>query len=396
MIANRRAGLMGFRFGIEAEYLLIPASGVGTQHGGDSWDDSWDDQDRHQRVVDGLPDLADPDLTRGDLAIKQKRWYVEGDERFDAQGRFIRCVAKGIETRTPIRESITAAVTALAEQTRVLGHAVEVAGHRLAAIGHHPWRDTYRPDPAYSRWELDMRAERREYAAPEVYMLTYGPDLNLSHSEWTPARCLAAGARLAEYAPGLVAFTLNAPYRAGRRWRGDSARVYARAGRRPNVRVFLDRVPDRLPRTPGLQVCRARIPAEHGRIEFKAFDAFADLALFGALGTLLAGVCMANGDQLRSARWPDRRSAIQRLRRTAIAGLADETVRSSSAALLDAAEDVLAEPERTLLDPLREILRTSTTPARALLRDSPDGPPPHLPRVHLSADPSPSSGRPVP
>ena len=54
-----------------------------------------------QDVVDELPQYDDPDLDVGDLGIKAKRWYVEGDERFDESGRFLDCMLKGIETRTP-------------------------------------------------------------------------------------------------------------------------------------------------------------------------------------------------------------------------------------------------------------------------------------------------------
>ena len=55
-----------------------------------------------QAIVDRLPDLGDEDLTRGDLAVKVTRWYVEGDERFGPDGTFVDCVPKGLETRTPV------------------------------------------------------------------------------------------------------------------------------------------------------------------------------------------------------------------------------------------------------------------------------------------------------
>ena len=42
-----------------------------------------------QDVVDELPQYDDPDLDVGDLGIKAKRWYVEGDERSDESGRFL-------------------------------------------------------------------------------------------------------------------------------------------------------------------------------------------------------------------------------------------------------------------------------------------------------------------
>ena len=75
------AGPAGFRFGIEAEFALVDADGTFRDFTNLTYE-------QVQRVVDRLPDDGDPELTRGDLAVKLTRWYVEGDERFDEQGRF--------------------------------------------------------------------------------------------------------------------------------------------------------------------------------------------------------------------------------------------------------------------------------------------------------------------
>ena len=140
-----------------------------------------------QDVVDELPQYDDPDLDVGDLGIKAKRWYVEGDERFDDSGRFLDCVLKGIETRTPPLIGIAATMDALEAQTRVLAEAVDRRGWRLISIGWHPYCTGYIASPAYNAWELQFREAHTEYAAPDVYMLSYGPDLNLS-PPWSQRR----------------------------------------------------------------------------------------------------------------------------------------------------------------------------------------------------------------
>lgn len=274
------------RWGIEAEFGLVDDAGrlVDFTH---------PRAGELQRVVDDLPDHADPDLTRGDLAIKWTRWYVEGDERFADDGTFLRCVPKGIEARTPICDGIGAALASLGGLVEQLAEASARRGMRLTALGHNPVHSTYRAEPAFNAWELRMRAEHEEYDAPEVYMCTYGPDVNLSDPGWDGCAGFEVAARLAGWAPEIVAFSLNSPFVDGRPYGGLSYRTAVRSGQRPTVRIFVpeDEVAGRRAQAgPGLSVRPARIGPERGRIEFKALDAFAGLARFGAYAALIGGL----------------------------------------------------------------------------------------------------------
>jgi gamma-glutamyl:cysteine ligase YbdK (ATP-grasp superfamily) len=354
------------RFGIEAEYAVLGPSG-------ELVDWTHPSAPQLQAMVDRLPDYDDPDLTRGDLAIKWTRWYVEGDERFDITGGFLRCVPKGLETRTPIRPGIDAAMRSLTEQTTQLQHAAGEHGLGLGAIGFHPFAG-YRPEPPYNAWELAMRDEHPEYAAAEVYMCSFGPDLNLSHPEWDAAEVLRRAARLARCAPWLVAFALNSPFAGGRRRPWYSARTALRAGRRPTVRVFLERPEADPPAVAGLAVQAARIPHEVGRIEFKAFDAIADLARLGSLLALVAGVCLADRDPATAAPQgtDDLVAALRQVARLGLDGDGGdgERVRQGCAAVLAAAADGLAGlPEQGLLEALRRDLAARRVPAQLLLAD---------------------------
>lgn len=342
------------RFGIEAEFGLVAE--------GDQLFDFTADPagQRSQRVVDRLPDYSDADLTRGDLAIKLTRWYVEGDERFDADGNFLRCVPKGVETRTRIGDGIAPTLQALGEQTRALTAAAADEGLRLAAIGYNPHRAAYLPEPPFLPWELDMRRANPEYDAPEVYMLTYGPDVNFSHPRWDPERSVDIGRKLEYYAPALVSFAAGSPFHAGKRWDGLSVRGHIRAGLRPVARVFLAEKPTG---TPANLFHRARIEAEDGRIEFKAFDAFADLALFGPLMALLAGLAL-------DTELPGRadQADVEALRQAAVHGFDDDRLRAQAALVLDAAMAALAgSTHAPYLDALAIALQERRTPAHALL-----------------------------
>jgi Glutamate-cysteine ligase family 2(GCS2) len=263
-------------------------------------------------------------------------------------------VPKGRETRTPIRPSVEAAVRQLDRQTAELAGAAAAEAFRLAAIGRNPWRD-YRPDPPYNAWERELHERRPEYAAPEAYMVGYGPDLNLSHPDWEPHRVLDVARKLTALSPMLVPFSFSSPF-AGGRPVALSARTLVRAPVRPSARAFLPAA------RPPVGVA-ARIPAELGRIEFKAFDAVADTALYRPLLALVTGLALDRTLPDRADR-PDPAAHA----RAARAGFDDAAVRDGAGRILDAAERALAGTlGGGVLEPLRRMLDRRRTPAHDLI-----------------------------
>jgi hypothetical protein len=338
--------LTGLRFGIEAEYGLV--------HERDGFRDFTNlPFGTAQGIIDRLPDHHDPELTRGDLELKLTRWYVEGDERFDAGGRFLHCVPKGLETRTPVCGSIDAVLAQLGTQTAELAAAAAVDGFRLAVLARNPWHD-YVPTPPYNAWERAMHVEHPEFTAPESYMVTFGPDLNLSHPAWGPDRALDAGRKLTALSPVLVPFSFGSPF-AGGQVAALSTRTLVRAPVRPSVRVFGS--------TGSPVAVPARLPGEAGRIEFKAFDSPPDPALHRPLLALLAGLVVEDTIPDRADR-PDAAAHA----RAAIAGFDDPEIRHGAQRVLDAADRALTGTlGRGLLAPLQDLLDRRRTPAHALI-----------------------------
>lgn len=323
--------MRAFRYGIEHELAILHADGSFADHTDLTFDDL-------QAVVDVLPeDPGDyPDLRVGDQGIKRKRWYVEGFERFDESGGLLRCDPKGLEIRTRIHDSVEGAVAAVQADVAVLDS--ELARHGLAAvaIGFNPLRSEYAIEPPMNSWEQGHRMGSPEERTAYVHMSTYGPDLNLSCAGLDAAALTDVARKLTHYSPWLVPLSFSSPFRDGAPWGGLSARTFVRTGQRPAVMVFLEDRDPQVAADPSLTQV-ARLPAEVGRIEFKAFDACPDVELYGELLSLLTGLVL--DDTLPGRRTTPDAAAHQQVARV---GLADDAVHGCTGNLLDAAAAALA------------------------------------------------------
>jgi Glutamate-cysteine ligase family 2(GCS2) len=317
---------MRFRYGIEHELALL--------RGGLFADFTDLTFDELAAVVDALPfDEADyPDLRVGDQGIKRKRWYVEGYERFDEAGGLVRCDPKGIEVRTRIHGSVEAALSALTVDVALLDAELGRRGLASCAVGFNPVRSAYAIDPPLGEWERAHRMGSPEERTAHLHMVTYGPDLNLSAEGLD---VVDSARKLTHYSPWLVPLSFSSPFRDGRPWGGLSARTHLRTGARPAVLAFLGPDEPQTVADPSLTQ-QARLPAEIGRLEFKAFDAIGDLALYGELLSLLTGVVL---DETLPGRRTTPDAAAHR--HVATAGLADDETHAGTGALLDAAERAL-------------------------------------------------------
>jgi len=349
-----------FRYGIEHESALLHLDGTFA----DFTDTPFDVL---QAVVDALPwDAADyPDLRIGDQGIKRKRWYIEGYERFDDRGGLVRCDPKGIEIRTRIHPSVDAAVAALSRDLELLELESRRHGLRPVTVAFNPVRSEYRVAPPLNAWERAHRQESPEERTAHLHMTTYGPDLNLSCAGLDAAAVVDVGRKLTHYSPWLVPLSFSAPFRDGGPWGGLSARTQVRTGARPAVLVFLDAGEPQVDADPSLTQV-ARIPAEVGRIEFKAFDSCPDPALYGELLSLLTGLVL--DETLPGRRTVPDTAAHQFVARE---GLADDTVHTGTGELLGAATAALAGRSADLqrLASLRARWERRECPAVAMLAD---------------------------
>ncbi|MDR1775336.1 MAG: glutamate--cysteine ligase [Actinomycetes bacterium] len=345
-----------FRFGIEHEYGIIDAEG--------RWRDFTNATfEEYTRVIDALPLIASDaqTLRTGDLGIKAKRWYIEGFERFSDTGEYLRTIPKGFEIRTPICASLDAAVDTLIADFARWQTAAAPYGYHAARCSLNPLQTEYVCDPPLNDWEIVDRATPEEQTA-HIHMLTYGPDVSFSHPDCDLDACYDIACKLTYYSPWIVPFSFTSPFYGGSLWGGYSRRTYYRTGPRPSVLMFTDRTDRIIPSFPTL-MDTARIPAEAGRIEFKAFDCPRQLDAFRALGALLLGVVL---DDSLNGRATVPHAATHRL--AAEYAFDDPDIREGAATVLAAARAALPLGWARELDPLDDMLAQRRTPAHDMIR----------------------------
>lgn len=346
--------------GLEFEYLLVNTSGP--QAGRVRDFTSLDFHTLSRRLAD-KPGQQDPRLAKGDMGIRRGYWYLEGDERFHPDGEFSTLAVKGVEIRTPPQPGVELALVSLLSIERLLLQRLAPSGLGLAIAGINPLHQRYEFDPPLNTFELQLRAEDREYDGMEISTLTFGPDINLSLTGWDDERNLDAARKLNYYAPYIVPFSFSSPFLGGKTWCGWSSRTWVRSAYRPIVKTFIAAEQLAKLKNPSPLLRPARIAMEQGRIEFKAFDAMPSLALLKACCYLLVGLCL---DQRLTGR--SEHTDVSLLHRAALSAFDDLDIYAGSQAVLHAAQSALAADSEALnaLTPLTQALQNRSTPAHRM------------------------------
>lgn len=309
-------------------------------------------------ALDNRPGLDDESLHKGDAGIKAGYWYVEGDERFSTTGKLTGQVIKGIEIRTPPAASVTDALTALQTIEAQLSERLRLCGLGLAISAYHPVSPRYQFIPPLNDWEKAFREEHSAFHHADLVMQTCGPDVNISVPEMSDARVVQAVEKLTFFAPYLVALSLNGPVENGQLWDGLSRRTALRSCHRPSCKGFMTNSAV----YPHDFIYPARNENEHGRIEFKAFDAVPDPVLLGAFCAWILGLVLDDTISFNYVVQPD--TLFNTIARDPFADLTVSTVVET---LLNAAKRALEQNgllnEAQRLTLLSERLATKMTPA---------------------------------
>lgn len=348
---------MRFCFGIEHEVAFVNREGKFADFSQTKFIDF------HQ-IVEELPTYPDDysQLRVGDAGIRQKRWYIEGFERFENSDQVTDCIPKGIEIRTTIHSDIAGVIGELSESFALLRQTAAKYGFYPVLISFNPDKTAFTPQPPLNAYEIEQLRGSPDDNTANIYMVTYGPDLNISVPGLPTEKLIDIGKKLTYYSPYIIPFSYSSPFYDGELWTGLSVRTFVRTGKRAAALVFVGHKGEIIHTIPSLTKI-ARIPAEVGRIEFKACDSCDDFSIYGALLALFKGLILDDTLPER-ATVPD--PFLHQL--SAKEGFKNQEILNYATKILEVAEIALRDdPDIELLTPLRNILATGKTKSHELI-----------------------------
>ncbi|MCX5981125.1 MAG: glutamate--cysteine ligase [Nostocales cyanobacterium LacPavin_0920_SED1_MAG_38_18] len=347
-----------FCFGIEHEVAFLNDQGKFADFHNTKFGD-------FQQIVDKLPIYTTdyPQLRVGDAGIKKKRWYIEGFERFNDSEEVIDCVAKGIEIRTTIHPTIQGAIDELTASFILLSDVAANFGFSPVLASFNPYTCVFEPQPPLNDFEIRQLQAYPDEQTAHIYMVSYGPDLNISLANLSTERLIDIGKKLTYYSPYIIPFSYSSPFYNGGLWGGLSVRTFIRTGKRSATLVFLDKTEELIKSVPSLTKI-ARIPSEVGRIEFKACDSCDNFAIYAGLLALLKGLVL---DETLPGRAIIPDANLHQI--SAKLGFENEDVFANSQKLLQVAEIALKDdPDLEFLTSLKVILSEKKTKSHELIK----------------------------
>ncbi|WP_180267631.1 glutamate--cysteine ligase [Nostoc linckia] len=346
-----------FLFGIEHEVAFLNKQGKFADFSHTKFAD-------FNQIIEKLPIYPNdyPQLRVGDAGIKQKRWYIEGFERFADSEEVIDCHSKGIEIRTTIHPSIHGAITELSESFQLLREVAANFGFSPVLVSFNPYNSVFVPQPPLNDYEIKNLEVQPDEQTANIHMVTYGPDLNISLVDLSVVDLIDIGRKLTYYSPYIVPFSYSSPFYNGALWDGLSVRTFIRTGKRSAALVFVEKQEQLISSKPSLTKI-ARIPAEVGRIEFKACDSCDDFSIYAALLALLKGLVL-DKTLLGRATIPD--ATLHQM--SAKKGFDNEEIFDNATQVLQAAEIALKDdPDVDFLTPLKKQLANRKTKSHELI-----------------------------
>ncbi|MCP6760793.1 MAG: glutamate--cysteine ligase [Fischerella sp. CENA71] len=349
-----------FYFGIEHEVAFLNAEGKFADFSCTKFAD-------FNQVIEQLPTYANDSmqLCIGDAGIRKKRWYIEGFERFaEDTEKLIDCIPKGIEIRTTIKSDIKSTIHELSESFDLLRQVTAQFDLSPILISFNPYKTVFQPEPPLNKYERSILQANPDEQTAHIFMVSYGPDLNLSFPGLSYESLIDIAQKLTYYSPYIVPFSFSSPFYNGDLWSGLSVRTFIRTGKRAAAIVFVEKPEQLIKSTPSLTKI-ARIPAEVGRIEFKSFDSCDDFSIYAALLALLKGLVLDKSLPGRAIIPDAKKHQI-----SAKEGFNNQEIFAIASQVLQAAEVALQEDaDVNLLTPLKDMLNHKQTRASVMITE---------------------------
>lgn len=338
--AEKKKFAAGFRFGIEAEFMLADR---------ETFQPLWHKDLTFARLnsvfesisLDGIPSLEGLELEPPQTKLMP--FVVEGYHLPDMDFHAHEILPKGVEIRTPVCASLSECLSVYRTLHSRLRDSLASAGYAMVALSHHPIETTFSGPQNKRRhdyWQWSMEV-----------MTTYGPDVNVSLPKELAEQVdlVDLEAKINYYGPALSALSVAAPFCGGKPWSmrgktGKSFRMHKRSYIAPPVEFH---------------------PDEKHRLEFKVFDMPNSLREFEA--QFLSFLALVLDDGLTGRAY--KQSRIYDLGQVARFGIAAEGMAERAVILLERAPEVLRSWgfDPAALEIFRERLRTGITPADEML-----------------------------
>lgn len=332
----------GFRFGLEAEFMLASATDFRPLWYKDVTFKTLDDI--FQNIsLEGIPSLEG--LAAEPPHKKLMPFIVEGYGIPDKDMNIYDAYPKGIEIRTPVCQSLKEVQEVYETLYRRVKSALKAHDLIPVAISHHPTE---------SKFSGPQNKRRHDFWlwAMEV-MTTFGPDINVSFPKDITEKLFSdledLNAKVNYYAPAMAAISLASPFLNGTPWmpKGQSGKSY-RTFKRSIVAPAIELHPD-----------------ENFRVEFKVFEMTKNVAEFEQYFLLVLSLFLDEGLKGRATN----QERIYDSGSVARFGLNAEGMKYRLVELYERAFDVLPKFgfDPAPLKSMRDRIETNRTPSDEML-----------------------------
>ena len=286
---------------------------------------------RFKQIVDTLPYVENDDRYFDCKSLEDipKRCYVEGFERYDLNGKVVTTIPVSLEIRTLPHTTIDALIKDFTTTyTQVMNSA--------ASFGLSPLLTSCHPYKMFDTFSQPLNITERTLRTDEqldrVYksMFIYGLHVNVSIEDMTKEQMVDLVQKVNFYAPFIIPFSFSSPFYNAKVFKGVSCRNYFKNG------------------TYNLVQLQKR--KEINVIEFSGFDSCGDTKLLKSLLLLFKGLLL---DKTLSKRALSQDAEL--LKRSALQGFEDKTIKEEGLTVLNAAKSALKEEGNTGITSLLKI-----------------------------------------
>ena len=287
-----------------------------------------------QEIVDLFPRFENDDTVFDCKSLEHtpKRCYVEGFERYDARGKLIETIPKGLEIRTLPYTTVDAVIKDFTSSYTQVMQIAKNFGFSPLLTSYHPYKTSVIFKKPLNQMEIVLRTDGERDIAMNA-MLWHGLHVNVSMSDLSKEQLIDLIQKVNYYVPYMIPFSFSSPFYKGEEFEGLSYRTYRRSKTRKVIQIQNRK---------GINV-----------LEFRGFDACGDAKLLKSLLLFFKGLLLDKTLRKRAVS-----QDAECMKQSALKGFEDEMIKEEGLLVLQAAKAALKE-EGDVLEGLEMMLHTN-------------------------------------